>query len=96
MLLIYDNFHSITVSKPEVKEMDQYARNFCRNVLYLRHLHGLTRKEMAQIIGIGTSKLVRIEQEKFPLRISAGMLCRLCDHFDLSADTVLKEELSRK
>ena len=73
--------------------MDQYVQNFCRNVRYLRLSRGLTRLQMARIMGIGVDKLGRIERGEAPLRITSAMICRLCDHFNLSADTVLKTEI---
>ena len=76
--------------------MNPDTQNFCRNVLFLRLLHKLTRKQMAQIMEISIGKLGRIERQELPFRISVGMLCRLCEYFGLSADVVLKEDLFQK
>ena len=73
--------------------MDQYIENFCRNVVYLRHLHKLTRREMAQILGISVETLGKIERQALPFRITVAMLCSLCHHFGLSMDTVMKCDL---
>ena len=63
---------------------------FCQNVCYLRKTHHLTQKEMASVLGISVSTLRRIEREDETVRVSSGMLCRLCDHFGLSTDAVLR------
>ena len=64
--------------------------NFRQNVIYLRKTHGLTQRQMAQILGIGIGTLGRLEAGKV-VRMNAGMLIRLCDYFDLSADNCLRK-----
>ena len=73
--------------------MDKYCLTFCQNLRYLRRHHGMTRKELAEVIGISPGKLARLEREEPGCRVNGEMLCRLCDYFDLSADLVLRERI---
>lgn len=63
---------------------------FRQNVIYLRRVHGLTKSQMAAILGISARTLSRLEAGE-PVRMNAGMLIRLCDHFGLPADTCLRK-----
>lgn len=65
---------------------------FRRNVIYLRRAHGLTKGQMAEILGISIGTLSRLESGE-RVRLNAGMLVRFCDRFDLSADNCLLREL---
>lgn len=69
--------------------------NFCQNIHYLRKLHNMTQKKMSQILNISVKKLGRIEKCDPACRIYGDMLCRVCDHFDLSADEILFENWTR-
>ena len=60
--------------------------NFTHNVAWLRKHHGLTKKEMAQMLGIGVSSLTKLENGIVPQRMTTEVLNQLCTHFhvDLS------------
>ena len=66
---------------------------FCRNVYYLRKKHHLTQKEMAQILGVGVGNLRKMEKGPEYPRIYGKMLIRVCNHFDIFADVMLKEDI---
>ena len=63
------------------------------NIRYLRNKHNLSRKEMASIIGISVSTLHRLEAGETGVRMHCVMLNRMCDHFNVSADVMLRERL---
>lgn len=65
---------------------------FRENIRYLRRKHGLTRKEMAGILGVCPGTVGRMERGE-TVRLHTGMLCRACDFFDISADAMLREML---
>lgn len=69
--------------------MESSTMNFCKNVLQLRIGRGLTRKQMAKYLNISTSKLRRIECCDPKTRITAQLLCRVCDLFGYSSDELL-------
>lgn len=56
---------------------------FCRNVKRLRQSHGLSKKEMAEIMGIGTESLSKIEGGTIPPRLNTSVLLRLARRFCL-------------
>ena len=66
---------------------------FFQNIRYLRKIFHLSRKEMAQILGVSAGTVGRMEREMPGVRVNGQMLCRLCDHFRLSADAVLRTRL---
>ena len=66
-------------------------RNLCQNIRHLRKVHGLSRQDMAQIMGISAVTLGRIERQESGVRLYATALCRLCDHFCYSVDEIMYE-----
>ena len=68
--------------------------NFCKNLRYLRQEHCLTKKAMAEILGVSVSTYRKIEQCDGSVRLHSGMLLRIIDHFQIPADDLLLSELS--
>lgn len=56
---------------------------FCGNVKILREQHGLTKNEMARIMGVSPASLRRIEAGELPKHLSAEVVLRLAEHFEL-------------
>lgn len=71
--------------------MDIYYKNFCQNIRHLRQVHNLTQRQMAQLLGISVNTLGRMERCEAAVRIHSGILCRVCDCFDVSSDALLRE-----
>ena len=69
------------------------TRIFAVNIRYLRIKHQLSLSEMAAIIGISVSTLRRLEMGMSSVRTNCVMLNRICDHFDISADAMIRERL---
>ena len=59
------------------------------NIYYLRIKNKLTQREMAEIIGISVSTLRRMEKFDKSVRTHSGMIHRICDRFEITADELL-------
>ena len=66
----------------------------CKNIYFLRMQYSLTQKDMADILGISINSLRKLENGSIPRTFRAGAICRLCNHFQLSADAVLRTEIT--
>ena len=66
------------------KDFLQEQQVFCKNILLLRKKHRLSKKEMAQLLGIGISTLGKIEKGELPPRLSASIVFRVYEHFHVS------------
>ena len=56
---------------------------FCRNVKTRWERHGLSKKEMAKILEIGTKSLTKIEQGIIPDRASVNIVIKLARQFNI-------------
>lgn len=65
---------------------------FRENIRHLRRVHAMTLAQMAAVMGIGPGTLGRLEAGKM-VRLHAGHLVRVCDYFDLPADSLLLRNL---
>ena len=70
-------------------DVEEATRNFCRCLGYLRQKHGLTQRQMAQILGVSPGRLRRMEREDMSCRYTLTHLQRLCGYFQISGDDVL-------
>lgn len=68
----------------------------CKNITYLRESNSLTKKEMAQALGISVSTLYKIEKGISIHCIHSGRVHRICDHFGITADSFLLTDLSQQ
>ena len=62
---------------------DEQIATFCENVKMLRERSGLSKKEMAEIMGIGIKSLEKIENGVLPPRTGVDVLIRLSQKFDI-------------
>lgn len=56
---------------------------FCRNIKKLRKEKGLNKKEMAKLLGIGTTSLTKIEAGEVPPRLGVNILLFAWLNFDI-------------
>ncbi len=63
---------------------DIYILNFCNNVKRLRKQSGLSKQEMAKILGIGTKSLSMIEQGTLPKRLSVDITFKIYKNFGVN------------
>ena len=62
---------------------DDIMEYLSHNVLYLRKKHKITKKEMAEILGIGIKTLNKIEQGLLPPTLSVEVLFSIREHFGI-------------
>lgn len=67
----------------------------CRNIRYLRISHGLSKKKMAEIMGIGVRSLNRMERGDFPSGIGISVFFRIHRTFGVLPSRLVSEELER-
>lgn len=74
------------------EDQDNYWKIFTHNVKWLRQHHSLTKKEMAQIMGISRNTLNRLERGEDLSNISVLVLIRLINYFGFTNLTETKLE----
>lgn len=62
---------------------------FCENVKILRKRHGLSQKEMAERLHIGTRSLALLEKGKMPPRLNAEILIWIYRNFGILPSAIL-------
>lgn len=63
---------------------------FLENVAYLRKVHGLSKKAMADILNIGIASLNTIERGELPPQLGVDVLFRIQAAFDISASALFE------
>ncbi len=58
--------------------------NFVSMLIYLRESNGLTKEEMASMLGIGVKTLEKIEKGELPERLGANIVMAITKHFGIS------------
>lgn len=71
--------------------MNAWDMNFCQNIRYLRQAHHMTQKEMSRILGVSVATYGRIERCMDSVRLYGTMVRRVCDHFSVPADDLLRQ-----
>ena len=55
----------------------------CKNIKSLRERNGLSKKKMAELMGISISSLTKLEQGFMPHRIKVDIIFNLSVNFDI-------------
>jgi len=76
--------------------MCDWSINFCNNLCFLQQEHGLQKKEMAEILGVSVSTYRKMERCEETVRLHCGMVSRICDHFQVSADDILMKDFRKE
>lgn len=71
--------------------MNDWRMNLASNLKYLRQEHHLTQQQMADIICVSISTYRKMEKADPIVRIHSGRICRLCDYFRISSDSLLQQ-----
>lgn len=58
----------------------------CENLRTLRQCHGLTRQQMAEILGISPRSLRRIEQDDLPMGLTLDFIFSAAAYFHIPPD----------
>ena len=72
---------------------DKEIMNFCCNVKRLREDNNLTKKQMAEICGIGIVSLNKLEQGILPPRLSAYMIIGIYNNFGIMPSDLFEKEI---
>ena len=65
------------------KETDKELEVFMKNIVWLRKKNGLTKKEMAEVLGISVHSLNKIEKGVFPPRTPVEIVVRIHSRFGI-------------
>lgn len=63
------------------------------NIAWLRTHHGLTKIEMAKILGVSVKTLNKIESGVFPIQLGVSVLANVYFHFGLRPNVLLAQRL---
>lgn len=69
---------------------------FCENVKKLRLTHKLTKKRMAEIMGVSVKTLTKIENCEFPKRLSVIVAIKLMQYFKIYPDKLFETQPEQK
>lgn len=75
---------------------DDAMKFFSENVSQLRKSYNISKKEMAQILGVGIKTLDNIERGMLPLRLSVNVLFKIRDCFGISVGAQFSEKMGNK
>ncbi len=70
-------------------------QTFSYNVAWLRKKNGLTKKKMAQILGIGVVSLNKIERGEVPPRTSVEILFKIYNYFNIRPSELIAEQFGK-
>ncbi len=67
-----------------------YKEDFCENIKILRISNDLSKKEMAQRLGISVRTLNIIESGELPKRLSTKIIFIIVDNFNVKPEDLFK------
>lgn len=71
-------------------QKDNSLSFLCNNLRRLRAAHGLTKKQMAEILGISIRSLTLLENNVIPPRLGCQMLFQASGYFGIKAHKLLQ------
>lgn len=63
------------------------------NIVLLRKHHGISKKKMAEMLGISVNSLNKIEEGIFPKNLSVNILFNINKQFHISPAVLIEQEL---
>ena len=75
------------------KETEKEIQIFLNNVALLRKKHGLSKKAMAKILGIGVASLNKLESGILPPRVTVDVFFRIYNYFGISPTEQLRRPI---
>lgn len=79
--------------KPEI---EQELQQFCRNVVFLRESHGLSKAQMARILHVGAGTLSALEGGEIPPHVSSAVFLYLAAYFHLKVKDLFTDLSQRQ
>ena len=73
--------------------MENDYQKFLFNVAHLRNLHGLSKRKMAKVMGIGIGSLNKMERGEFPPRLKINVILNTCSFFHIKPAILLSKRL---
>lgn len=67
--------------------------NFVYNIIWIRKQYKLTKKDMAECMGIGVGSLNKIEKQVLPPRLSVRVVFNIEDSFGIPAKDLMGVKL---
>ncbi len=67
----------------------EYSKTFCQNLRYLRKLKGITQEQIAEMLDIDKNTYAKIEETENKTPPEFPVLLKLCQLFNISANTLL-------
>ena len=64
-------------------KIDEEIITFCQNIKILRERNGLSKKKMAEILGIGVKSLSNLEQGIMPPKMGTNIIFKISQHFKI-------------
>ena len=65
--------------------MDDSLKNFMRNITDLRKQNGLSKRQMAKLLGVSVRTITRLERGDFPSNLSVRIVFQIQKHFGVAA-----------
>ena len=72
------------------EQIETDIEQFLKNVASLRKHYGLSKKRMAQILGIGIGSYNKLEQGIFPGRLTVDVIFNMTKYFKITANLFRK------
>ncbi len=67
---------------------------FEQNLKYLRKQHGVTQKQLGEILGVSDTSIRRYERGDIQ-GVTFDSLIKLADHFDVLIDDLIRKDLTK-
>lgn len=75
-------------------QADKNLLLLCENIKFLRAKNNLTKKEMAEKLGIGVKSITQIEFGILPRSVNAITLFKIHKEFDISIENLLETRIA--
>ena len=75
------------------QDYERKEQNFLHNIAWLHKHHGLSKKRMAEVLGIGVGSLNKIENGEMPPRLGAGVFLRIYAYFGIRPKDLTEQRL---
>ena len=77
------------------EDYDREEQNFLHNIAWLRKQHGLSKKRMAELLGIGVGSLNKIENGEMPPCLGVRVFLRIYAYFGIRPKDLTEHRLEK-
>ena len=75
------------------EDCEREEQNFLHNIAWLRKHHGLSKKRMAEVLGVGVGSLNKIENGEMPSRLGVRVFLRIYAYFGIRPKDLTEQRL---